>query len=69
MGVQRKVGTSLDSRRQEKLDEILRREPFLKPATVLAHALDIAYADWMKGGRDLKGVLGEKGLLGETDAA
>lgn len=65
MAIQRKVGTSLNNARQAKLDELVAAEPFASPSAVLAAALDLMHAAWLRAGRDLKSALGTNGLTGQ----
>ncbi len=71
MGTQRKVGTSLNDARQQMLDEIVAAEPFATRSSVLAVSLEVMYRQWLRVGRDFKGVVGALGLPGEParDAA
>lgn len=64
MATQRKVGSSLNDERQQKLDEMLREEPFVTPSSLLAHALDVMYRVWIESGRDLKAALHSRSAKG-----
>lgn len=57
MGVQRTVASSLNSERQERLEELLREEPLLTPSAAMALSLDVMHRAWLDNGRDLKALL------------
>lgn len=57
MSTQRKVGTSLNDSRQQKLAEIVAAEPLACPSAVLAVGLDILHQAWLASGGDLKRAL------------
>lgn len=57
MGVQRTVASSLNSERQERLEELLREEPLLTPSAALALSLDVMHGAWVSNGKNLKALL------------
>lgn len=61
MGLQVKKSTSLDADRAGRLLEMLEAEPLATPSVILALGVDLAYREWLRCNRDLKGLIGGVG--------